>query len=712
MTTAALDTETTGLDLYHGAKPYLVTMAWANGEQEWWTFEVDPQTREPKIDERSLAEIQDAIDRATVLVLQNAKFDYQALKTIMPDLRWDWSKVRDTLLAGHLLNSLHPHDLTTMALEYLGVDISEYEKRLSEAVQQARNLARRQYPDIQIAAAGRPDMPSAKQSVWKFDSWLPAQLAELEGYPQDHPWRLVAAEYANADSATTLALWRVQRRLIWQRRLVRIYRERLKVLPIVCAMERRGITVNRPRLRQLRMRYQRESRRFGNRCKAIATRHGMELELPRAGNNRSLLAVAERLLTEALVDVDRLAEQAPWDRAGTMGETIGSKAILRSSKTGQLQLNKYAISSYLDRLPPESDAYRFLKALAEKRKRDTAINYLKGYERFWLPTDDEGWMVLHPSLNPTGTNTLRWSSQNPNEQNISKQEGFNLRYCFGPGPGREWWSLDAENIELRIPAYKAGEREMIRLFERPGEPPYYGSYHLLVAHILHPELFEECRGPDGEIDGRLFKKKYKATWYQWVKNGNFAVQYGAVESSGTADRAYHVKGAQAKIQKRFKQIHQLNQESIRFADENGYVETFPDKTVDPKRGYPLVCERTRWGGVRPTVPLNYRVQGTACWWMMKAMINCFWYLNMLNRKDPRGYYMVIQVHDELVFDFPRGRGPEPWRENLPKIMKIRRLMERVGDDIGVPTPVGIEYHSDNWSEGIRLGSDGSPLDDA
>src|SRR5581483_10658108 len=207
---------------------------------------------------------------------------------------------------------------------------------------------------------------------------------------------------------------------------------------------------------------------------------------------------------------------------------------------------------------------------------------------------DANWLVLHPSLNQTGTDTLRFSCSNPNEQNISKRKGFSTRYCFGPAPGREWWSLDAKNIELRIPFYESGEEEMILLFERPDDPPYFGSNHLLIAHVLWPAEFEACRDSKGELDGRIFKKLYADTLYQWTKNGNFAVQYGAInkaDGTGTADRAYHQAGAQNKVEKRFTKLSALNKHWVWYADKYGYVETLPDRTVNPRRGYPLLCTR-------------------------------------------------------------------------------------------------------------------------
>jgi hypothetical protein len=80
---------------------------------------------------------------------------------------------------------------------------------------------------------------------------------------------------------------------------------------------------------------------------------------------------------------------------------------------------------------------------------------------------------------------------------------------------------------------------------------------------LHPEKFAQY--------GKKVKDVFASTWYQWTKNGDFAVQYGAIEESGTADAAYHVEGAQRKIQNRFTKIAELNQEQIAFANRNGYV---------------------------------------------------------------------------------------------------------------------------------------------
>jgi DNA polymerase-1 len=417
-------------------------------------------------------------------------------------------------------------------------------------------------------------------------------------------------------------------------------------------MEQRGITMSRKRLEESEREYGEESKRCHRVCVEVSG--GQIDKLPVSGNSNALKHV--------IFDVFKL------------------KSNKRTEK-GSESLDRTVLEHWLATLPVRSKAYRFVHNLQAYRKRMTALNYMASYRRFWLPIKD-GFAVMHPSLNPTGTGTLRFSSSNPNEQNISKQEGFNLRYCFGPAPGRVWYSMDYVNLELHIPAYEADERDVIYVFEHPDEPPYYGSYHLLVADLLHPELFKQ--------HGKNFKKIFESTWYQWVKNGNFAVIYGAQRD--TADRTYHAPGAFDKIQHRFPKIAALAKMQIELADKRGYVETMPDKTVDPERGYPLLCSRSRWGKVSPTVPLNYHVQGTAMWCTMKAMIRCHEFLEA--SRGAVDAYMIMQVHDEIVFDFPRREVDYP-----QAVRVLKALMEQSGDDIGVPTPVSVERHDETWSEG-------------
>lgn len=690
----ALDTETTGLDLFMGAKPFFVTTCDDENNQTFWEWCVDTKTRKIVIPQGDLEELTSIIEDQDVIVCHNSKFDVAAMASVIPELRWPWDRTEDTLLAGHLLASNHPHNLTDMAVEYLRVDIQPYEDRLEECVKECRRLVQQArlrekrgkeaqpYAKWRIAEAGLPEMPSAKESTWKYDTWLPRAMAKHltentdDGLSEDHPWWTVLRDYANADSAVTIQLWQVQKKLLEERGLWAIYQERRKLLPVVYGMESRGITVSVRRINELETEYLRDSEAQGRKCKNLAESIGYDLTLPKSGNNKSLL--------------DFCFSKEP--------NCLGLTVLVKTEKGNASLDSKNAIPAYLDALNPNSRGYVFLRTLDAKRKRDTSINYLANYQRFMTGVGD--YRTLHPGLNPTGTDTLRFSSDRPNSQNISskhvgeddgrEETAQSIRYCFGPMEGREWWSLDYENIELRIPAYESGEESMIELFEKPNDPPYFGSYHLLNASIIFPELF----WPVAEKKG-AFKEQF-VSQYKRSKNTGFAIQYGCQEAK--ADATAGVRGAYRAIKKKLPKVTKLTQGLIDFANRHGYVETIPDKTVSPERGYPLLCTRSEWGSISPTIPLSYHVQSTAMWCTMKAMIRVHSFLQELTAKDPRGYFLALQVHDEIVLDFPKVSN----KGNLPKVRKVAALMRQSGEDIGIPLRVSIEYNPENWGEGEKV----------
>lgn len=677
----SFDSETTGVDAQHGARAFMVTSADEEGNIAFWEADVDPYTRMPNWTEADLDEIEAEIDSAEELIFQNPRFDVRAFSKLREKLaiNWRWNDTRDTLLAGHLLASNQPHDLTSMALIYCGVNIQPLEDTMEEHVKEARALAKSDYPKWRIAKAGDPTMPSAKEKVWKFDMWLPRRIAQEKAYSEDHPWWTCTSNYANGDTVVTLPLYLKMRQRLIERKLWNIYVARLKLLPVIYAMESRGVHISKTRTIELESKLSRESEELHEECIKLAD--GEIESLPVNGTSNALKHV------------------------------VFNKFGLESNKatgTGQPSMDKNVLEHWIATLPEDSKPHKFISNLRQYRRRKTALGYIKSYEKFWLPSGLLRTNILFPSINPTGTDTLRFSSNNPNAQQISKQEDVNLRYCFGPGPNREWWSLDAKNIELRLPAYESGEELLMDLFEHPDDPPYYGSTHLLNFHTVYPEIWDPiCAEVGIEKVGPTCKKKYASTWYQWCKNGGFAIQYGAVNLTkdgewGTADKAFHKKGAHSLLQARFNKLQTLNRKQIDHANKYGYVETMPDKTVDPKRGYPLLCTRSSYGKVLETVPLSYHVQGTAMWWMMKAMLRIHEYLNELNSSSTKGYFMVMQIHDEIVLDFPKGKGSEPWKTNYPIIRKIQNLMAEGGNDIGVPTPVGCEWHDVSWSTGKTL----------
>lgn len=738
----ALDSETTGVDLSHGAAPLFVTTCDEEGNQQYFEWDVDPLTRKVLVPKQDVVAIKEILrgERGSVtearsaFVGQNLKFDARALSVIgISDFPWD--RVEDTLIASHVLASNQPHDLTALVLHYLGIDIEPHEETLEKCVKECRNYCRSHYPDWRIAKDGEPDMPSATKETWRFDYWLPravvkrwwqeseayaswektkrvkkpstglnlSQLASLDGWEYrppdvangDHVYWTVLRDYANCDSGATIALWQVMEAELRKRDLWEIYREQMRLAPICHGMEAYGITYSTKRLERLRGQYREASQDANQLCLGIARSYGYDLSLPRgAAVNDSL----RNFMFEVL--------KVP-------------KFFNPKAKTATPTLNGEALEKMIHELPDRSKAKVFVEQILAKRDYDKKMSDLDRYERYSveIPGDEE-YRRIHTSLNQTGTDTLRMSSANPGLQNCSKQPdeaGLTLRYCFGPVEGKEWWCLDYVNIELMIPAYEAGEKAMIELFEKPNDPPYYGSYHLLNASILYPELFTEKVCPDcvstkktlkgGEkcSCSRLkvplcdvkggFKAKYDATWYKCTKFFGFGFQYGGGEA--TCDRQARRAGAYKAVCNTLSNLTALNKAQIAMAQKMGYVETIPDRTVNPRRGYPILCSRTEYGGIKPTVPLNYHTQSTAMQCTRKAMIRWQEQMKQWRRKDKFESRMILQVHDELIAEMPARSN----HGNLEQVKVLQRLMMQSGDDIGIPLRVSISYNPCNWAEG-------------
>ena len=138
-------------------------------------------------------------------------------------------------------------------------------------------------------------------------------------------------------------------------------------------------------------------------CKRIAKRYDYDLVLPKGGTNNSLRTF--------------------------VFEHLKLPVAARTKKRSEPSINSKAMDHYKATLE-EGEKLDFINNLSGKRARNTAVTFTRSYKLFGLPVSP-GWAVLHPSLNSTGSDTLRFTSSNPNEQNISKREGFNLRYSFG-----------------------------------------------------------------------------------------------------------------------------------------------------------------------------------------------------------------------------------------------------------------------------------------
>lgn len=616
----ALDTETTGHDLQHGCKPFFVSTVDEKGKIVCWEWDVDPMTREPQIPSKDKAALRKLV--AGPLVLHNIKFDVRALEVI--GVKFDaWDQAEDTLVASHCLASSEPHGLKFLADEYLGIDDGD-QQDLRDATNEARRIGRKL--GWRIAQPFDPHFPAVKRAPkagwWVMDTWLPRAVAKAEGYAPDHPWHSVLGTYAKLDVERTLGLWWMFHEALKDEGLMDVYRTRMKVLPALYAMEKRGASLSSKRL--------------------DAAIESFTMEAADAEYRAKKYAESK---------IDNLA--SPKQMQGVLYGHFKFKPV-KETKTGY-STDASTLEILQDQARPTSKGCRFIQNVVAHRKNRKAVDYLESYKLSGVG-NRKNWLTLHPSFNLTGTASTRNSSQDPNAQNISKQESFNLRQVFGPMPGRHWLAMDYQNIELRIFAYESGDRELIEAFEAGY------SVHLIIAEALRPAEFKRL-GPEAFA---------KTEAYRWTKAGNFSLIYGA--SPRKADATYRVDGAYDRIRSRFPEIDRFMSSKYAEGMKRGFVTTLG--------GYRLQVPHDR-----PHVAVNYFVQGSAGWAMNKAIIRTHEYLS--KRKD---HHAIMTIHDELVFDFPN-----PIRK--PVVRACKRLMEKSGEDLGLPTPVDADLIDDNWANG-------------
>lgn len=729
----SLDSETTGCDLAHSAMPFLITWCEQGHGPCFVEWPVDPVTRQPEVPPEDVAHIAELLDAADLIYLHNAPFDCRALAKIGLELPWD--KVRDTLPASHLLATNRPHDLTWLCNEYLGEDIEPHELLVKEVTQTCRAIAKRDYPHWNLADEGKPGMPSVKASSnrdedkpWKNDMWLPQTLARQSDSNHwaeyDPDWMTACSRYACADSEHTLYLGLELERLIRERGHWAMYLHRLQVQRAYCEMVQYGVTARGDYTDAVAVEYEQVVAEAECELRAIAAGFGHDLDLAKgAALNDNMRDFFYGMISYRCPKCDYTKRVKHWNgkRMGVgPDDDLCPKCVARkrdpsrrkmlrvqrdnlklpviiSPKTNNATLDGGAMQEYVQTLD-EGPALDFVTILADKRAYDTALTYIHAYQRFWVPVPGcPGYYRIHPSLNPCGTDHLRAASNSPNMQNVSgESKEISNRACFGPAPGREWWKADFRSIERRIPVYECGEPKMVEVFEEPDSPPYWGSLYYLTASVLYPDEFWPCAEypPD---DKRSFKKAHPVL-YKRAKFFDLARQYGCGRAKG--DLLSRVTNSFDLVENEFPIFTALQAKYLKDAERTRFVETLPDRTIDPNRGYPILASRTEDGRVLSTTPFNYHVSGTACQCKNVALVAC---AEQCRVWQAEGFdaHVALEVHDELLFDFPRG---ETMEENLPRVLILKELMEAVGSNLvpAMPTPVSLEYCAESWAEGVAV----------
>ena len=272
---------------------------------------------------------------------------------------------------------------------------------------------------------------------------------------------------------------------------------------------------------------------------------------------------------------------------------------------------------------------------------------------------------IHTSFNQTVAATGRLSSSDPNLQNIPArgEMGTRFRQAFIPSEGHLFLSADYAQIELRVLAHLSGDTALIQAFVHDRD--------------IHDETADRVFGQNSG----LFREEQRHR----AKIINFSIIYGTSAFSLAKELGTTNAEAQSFIDRyyeRYPKVLQYLENSVEEARERGYSVTLFGR----KRPLPELSHRDRvvqQAGRR--IALNTPIQGTAADLMKKAMIDIWNFIN----KEKLKTRMILQVHDELVFEVPDSE------QEIIEAM-VQEKMEQV-----IPLKVPLKVHLGwgvNWAE--------------
>jgi DNA polymerase-1 len=272
---------------------------------------------------------------------------------------------------------------------------------------------------------------------------------------------------------------------------------------------------------------------------------------------------------------------------------------------------------------------------------------------------------VHTSYNQTVAATGRLSSSNPNLQNIPirGEEGREIRKGFVAEPGHCLVSADYSQVELRVFAHYSEDEAFLEAFRRNED--------------IHTRTASEILNVGREDVTPDMRRIAKAI--------NFGIIYGMGPQRLKEELGIELKTAKdyiARYYERYQGVTRYRNTMIEMAQHEGYVTTLFNR----KRYLPDIQHSNRViRGEAERMAINTPIQGTAADLIKMAMIR----IQQRLKQARFGAKMILQVHDELVFEVPE-------REASAVIPLIKEEMEGVYP-LRVPLKVDIS-EGKNWDE--------------
>lgn len=330
----------------------------------------------------------------------------------------------------------------------------------------------------------------------------------------------------------------------------------------------------------------------------------------------------QRRIDETMTDIYRQAGfefniGSPKQLGEVLFEKLGLP-VVKKTKTG------YSTDAeVLEKLEPYNEVVR--KILHYRQLTKLQSTYIEGLLKEIRPESGK----IHTFYRQTIAATGRLSSQFPNLQNIPirLEEGRQIRKAFVPSePGWRIVAADYSQIELRVLAHISGDEGLKEAFRTDMD--------------IHTKTASDVFGvPPEQVDGNM-RRSAKAV--------NFGIVYGISDFGLARNLNITLKDAAAFIEQYlnvFKGVAQFMEQIKQKAREDGYVSTL----LDRRRYLPdIKSSNFNLRSFAERTAMNSPIQGTAADIIKLAM------LRMDEQLRERGLHsrMLLQVHDELVFEVP------------------------------------------------------------
>jgi DNA polymerase I len=440
-----------------------------------------------------------------------------------------------------------------------------------------------------------------------------------------------ATEYAAEDADVTLRLWQVLKARLPAEHMTGVY-ETLErpLIPVLARMEREGISIDRTMLARLSGEFAQEAMGLEEEIRQLA---GEPLN---PGSPKQLGDILFGKMGLAEVVGAKKTKTGAWSTSASVLEDLAELGHALPQKILEWRQVAKLRSTYTDALP-------------------SYVNSETGR--------------VHTSYALAATTTGRLSSSEPNLQNIPirTEEGRKIRRAFIAVPGHKLVSADYSQIELRllaeiadIPALKQAFRDGLDI-------------HAMTAS----EMFGvPIAGMPGEV-----RRRAKAI--------NFGIIYG-ISAFGLANQlGIPREEAGAYIKKyfeRFPGIRAYMDSTRDFCRTNGYVTTIFGR----KCHYPEIkASNPSVRSFNERAAINARLQGSAADIIRRAMIR----MDDALAKERLAARMLLQVHDELIFEVPDG-------EVEPTLRLVKHVMEEAPKPaVALSVPLQVDARAaDNWDE--------------